>query len=155
MSEEKPEGKKSWFGRVASWIDKKVDNFLHGSPKWGKTHAGGMARLGLSEIRGALYADSNIAQPTDYGVFGKATPGETADLRRDESPSLDSNQEKKLGPSHPIVEAQPSQETPVAEPKQPEQEVVTSWGSSKLEQCNRELSARQSIEPDHEKDLDR
>jgi hypothetical protein len=45
-------------------------------PKVGAGHLKAMARQGLKEIRGALYAHSNVAQPTEYGMFGTATPGE-------------------------------------------------------------------------------
>lgn len=47
-----------------------------GEPKIGAGHASAMFRQGLKEIRGALYAHSNVAQPTEYGMFGTATPGE-------------------------------------------------------------------------------
>jgi hypothetical protein len=52
-----------------------------------------MLKLGLSELRAAFYPGSNIAQPTEYGVFGKETPGEVADMRegdrvRDEERSV-------------------------------------------------------------------
>jgi hypothetical protein len=45
-------------------------------PKIGAGHLKAMARQGLKEIRGALYTHSNVAQPTEYGMFGTATPGE-------------------------------------------------------------------------------
>lgn len=44
----------------------------------GSGHVRAMARLGLAEIRAALYPESNIAQPTEYGLFGRETPGEVA-----------------------------------------------------------------------------
>lgn len=50
-------------------------------PKIGVGHASAMFRQGLSEIRGALYNDSNVAQPTQYGIFGTKTPGEVAQDR--------------------------------------------------------------------------
>jgi hypothetical protein len=46
----------------------------------------GMGRLGLDEFRGAFYVDSNIAQPTDYGIWGVATSGEIAESRRFRDP---------------------------------------------------------------------
>ena len=48
--------------------------------KIGSGHAKAMFRQGLAELRGALYADSNVAQPTEYGVYGKETPSEVACL---------------------------------------------------------------------------
>src|SRR5258708_7809579 len=46
-------------------------------------------RQGVREMRGALYPESNIAQPTDYGIWGVATPGEVAESRRDDALDLD------------------------------------------------------------------
>lgn len=148
MSDAQAEEKKSLLGKIGGYIKEKVNDFMSG-PKWGQTHAGGMARQGLAELRGAFYPESNIAQPTDYGVFGRATPGETADLRRDEAPSLDSNQEKTVEPSQRISAPELNAGNGVAEPKQAEQD-VTSWGRSKLEQCNKELSSRESMEPERD-----
>lgn len=51
--------------------------------KIGSGHAKAMARQGLAELRAAFYPNSNIAQPTEYGVFGRETPGEIADGRED------------------------------------------------------------------------
>ena len=50
-------------------------------------------RQGLAEFRAALpYADSAIAQNTDYGMIGVATPGEVADARREDAEQqLDEN----------------------------------------------------------------
>ena len=60
--------------------------------KIGDGHAAAMGRMGLAELRSALYPESNVAQPSaEYGVFGKPTPGETADAREaqaDEKSSL-------------------------------------------------------------------
>ncbi len=61
--------------------------------KIGSGHVRAMAKLGLAEIRGALYPGSNVAQPTEYGVFGKETPGEVSQMRdtdkgHDEEPSI-------------------------------------------------------------------
>jgi hypothetical protein len=50
--------------------------------KIGAGHAAGMARQGLRELRQALYPESNVAQQTDYGIWGVATPGEVAESRR-------------------------------------------------------------------------
>jgi hypothetical protein len=41
-------------------------------------------RQGLRELRAALYPESNVAQPAEYGMYGTKTPGEIADDRRDE-----------------------------------------------------------------------
>jgi hypothetical protein len=52
-------------------------------PKYGAGHLEAMINLGLNELRGAVYPESNVAQPPEYGVFGRPTPGEIADGRRE------------------------------------------------------------------------
>lgn len=62
--------------------------------KIGAGHASAMFRQGLAELRGALYPESNVAQPTVYGIYGTKTPGEVmqdkqGDVRDpDERPSI-------------------------------------------------------------------
>lgn len=64
------------------------------NPKIGAGHASAMFRQGLAELRGALYPESNVAQPAQYGLYGTRTPGEVmqdkqADVRDpDEQPSI-------------------------------------------------------------------
>lgn len=68
-----------------------MKNQDRGQGKIGSGHLRAMGKLGLAEIRGALYPSSNVAQPTEYGVFGKETPAEISQLRehnRDEEPSI-------------------------------------------------------------------
>jgi hypothetical protein len=48
------------------------------SEKLGSEHASGMFRQGLRELRSAMYTESNVAQQSEYGVFGTKTPGEVA-----------------------------------------------------------------------------
>jgi hypothetical protein len=43
-------------------------------PKICTGHASAMLRQGLSELRAALYTDSNVAQPVQYGLYGTRTP---------------------------------------------------------------------------------
>ena len=50
--------------------------------KIGEGHAGAMFRQGLRELRGTLYPESNVAQQTEYGMFGTETPGEVAEARK-------------------------------------------------------------------------
>jgi hypothetical protein len=66
------------------------------TPKIGAGHASGMFRQGLRELRGAFYPESNVAQQTDYGIWGVATPGEVAESRRDDARGMD--EEGKKGP---------------------------------------------------------
>ncbi len=49
--------------------------------KIGDGHVSAMGRQGLKELRSALYTQSNVASPTEYGVYGTKTPGEVADSR--------------------------------------------------------------------------
>jgi hypothetical protein len=72
--------------------------------KIGSGHLRGMAKLGLSELRGALYPNSNVAQPTEYGIFGKETPGEVADLRESD-PKRDEERTSILGEREKTAEA--------------------------------------------------
>lgn len=55
------------------------------TPKIGAGHASAMWRQGLAELRAAFYPESNIAQPTQYGIYGTLTPGEVADSRKPEA----------------------------------------------------------------------
>lgn len=65
-------------------------------PKIGEGHASAMLRQGLKELRGALYPDSNVVQPTEYGVYGTKTQGEIADERSgiDRKSTLDAHVER-------------------------------------------------------------
>jgi hypothetical protein len=55
-------------------------------PKIGAGHASAMARLGLAELRAAfVVSDSNIVQPSPYGIYGTKTPGEVQEERRSSS----------------------------------------------------------------------
>lgn len=65
--------------------------------KAGAGHAAAMWRLGLREIREVGNPGGNVAQPSEYGLYGTMTPGEVAESRRgderdleDESPNRDS-----------------------------------------------------------------
>ena len=67
------------LGQIAGDLWNKV-------PKVGVGTWGAMVRQGFKEIRAALYPDSNIAQPTEHGIYGTATQGEIAQNRREEQP---------------------------------------------------------------------
>lgn len=65
------------------------------SQKIGAGHASAWLRLGLAEIRAAAtFSESNIIQPSPYGIYGVATPQEVlADKQgevreQDEQPSI-------------------------------------------------------------------
>jgi hypothetical protein len=45
-------------------------------PKIGAGHAEAMWRQGLAELRGAFYAESNVAQPAQMGLYGTSTQRE-------------------------------------------------------------------------------
>ncbi len=57
--------------------------------KIGAGHASAMLRQGWREIRAAVYAESNVAQPAEYGLYGTRTPGEVAESRRADSMDLE------------------------------------------------------------------
>lgn len=57
-----------------------------GRPKIGAGHAAAMFRLGVHELGAAVTAESNIAQPTEMGVFGTKTPGEIWADRQETAP---------------------------------------------------------------------
>lgn len=88
------------------------------SPKLGAGHASAMFRQGLAELRAAIYPESNVAQPTVYGMAGTKTPGEVmqdkqGELRDpDERPSI---LDEKLA----LATARDSREP---EPREPEKD---------------------------------
>jgi hypothetical protein len=59
--------------------------------KIGSGHFRGMMKQGLAELRAAMYPESNVAQPTELGIFGRETPGEVAMSRE----GLDAEQEPR------------------------------------------------------------
>jgi hypothetical protein len=62
--------------------------------KIGAGHASAMARLGLKELRSAAYPESNVAQPSEYGLYGTRTPGEVAEARRSDERDLEEEKPK-------------------------------------------------------------
>ena len=72
--------------------------------KIGTGHASAMFRQGLRELRGALYPESNVAQPAEYGIVGTLTPGEVAEGRR----NLEQNLEQEGSKSDSILESRMS-----------------------------------------------
>lgn len=59
------------------------------TPKIGAGHAQAWLRQGLKELRGALYPESNVAQPAEYGLYGTRTPGEVAESRREDAKDME------------------------------------------------------------------
>jgi hypothetical protein len=57
--------------------------------KIGEGHAAAMARLGLRELRAAMYPSGNVAQQSEYGLYGTLTPGEVAESRRNDGRDLE------------------------------------------------------------------
>ena len=66
------------------------------SPKIGAGHVAAMGRQGLRELRGALYPDSNVAQPPEYGLYGTMTPGEIAEDRKTTEPQIGPDEERSV-----------------------------------------------------------
>lgn len=70
--------------------------------KIGDGHLAAMARLGVHELRNAMYADSNVAQRHgEYGIYGNATPQEIVAARQGkdadkDGPELGDQQESVL-----------------------------------------------------------
>lgn len=80
-------------------------------PKWGSGHASGMYRQGLAELRAAMYPESNVAQPTVYGIAGTKTPGEVMQDKQGESRDPDENPsilDERMKQVDQQIEAQPS-----------------------------------------------
>lgn len=50
-------------------------------PKFFAGHTNAMWRQGLAELRGALYNESNVAQPSQPGLYGTKMPGEVMNDR--------------------------------------------------------------------------
>lgn len=59
------------------------------STKVGTGHAAAMFRQGLSELRAAIYTESNVVQPGQYGLYGTRTPGEVQLSRKAESRDIE------------------------------------------------------------------
>lgn len=53
-------------------------------PKIAAGHAQAMFRQGLTELRAAIYPESNVAQPSVYGIAGTRTPGEVMQEKQGE-----------------------------------------------------------------------
>lgn len=70
-------------------------------PKIGAGHAKAMFRLGLKELQQVFAPDSNIVQPSEYGIAGTLTPGEVAQGRGSD-PAYD-QQHGVHGPSEPTT----------------------------------------------------
>ncbi len=85
-------------------------------PKIGAGHASAMFRQGLAELRAALYPESNVAQPPQYGIYGTKTPGEVmqekqSDVRDpDEQPSILNERLKQAEKERDPREPEPQQE---------------------------------------------
>lgn len=71
-------------------------------PKIGAGHASAMFRLGLRELRAVFFPESNVAQQSEYGVFGTRTPGEIAAARRDDPGVQRLEQEPKAASNPPV-----------------------------------------------------
>ncbi len=90
------------------------------APKIGAGHASAMFRQGLAELRAALYPESNIAQPTVYGVAGTKTPGEVMLDKQGESRDPD---ERPSILSEKLKEAEQQRDADRGrEPEPPQQE---------------------------------
>lgn len=138
--------------KFQQFVQKQKDNLKF--KQWEKAHGNAMARQGVAELRAAFYPESNIAQPTDYGMWGKSTPGETADQRSTELVQRDGNEER-------VVDVQPSNndqglsaENSHDPAKDSGEEKVTSWG--KFKERIQKMFNRNAVEQErNEPELDR
>jgi N-methylhydantoinase A/oxoprolinase/acetone carboxylase beta subunit len=53
-------------------------------------------RMGLRELRGAIYPDSNVAVQSEYGMYGTQTPGEIASDRQNDRSESTLEEEKSM-----------------------------------------------------------
>jgi hypothetical protein len=71
---------------------------------FGSGAIGAYWRMGLAELRNVLYQESPIAVPTDYGMWGTATPSEAAaprmgaDQAKDDKDSVVNERLQQIGP---------------------------------------------------------
>ncbi|MBE7508553.1 MAG: hypothetical protein HS101_20035 [Planctomycetia bacterium] len=85
-------------------------------PKIGAGHAQAMFRQGLTELRAALYPESNVAQPSVYGIAGTRTPGEVMQEKQgelrdpDEKPSILGERLKQVERETNVREPEPERE---------------------------------------------
>lgn len=85
-------------------------------PKIGAGHAQAMFRQGLTELRAALYPESNVAQPSVYGIAGTRTPGEVMQEKQgelrdpDEKPSILDERLKQAEREANVREPEPERE---------------------------------------------
>lgn len=87
--------------------------------KWGSENLSAMGRQGLSELRGAMYADSNVAQPPQPGIYGTKSQGEVADSRRADGAERDHEPASQLESKLQELDAQQEREAPEPEREEP------------------------------------
>jgi hypothetical protein len=80
------------------------------APKIGAGHASAMFRQGLSELRAALYPESNVAQPAQYGLYGTRTPGEVMQERGSDARDVDEQPRSALAEAVERAEKEPTRE---------------------------------------------
>lgn len=90
--------------------------------KIGAGHLSAMARLGLAELRSAMYTQSNVVQQhSPYGVWGTKTPGEVMQDREgetrdpDERPSILNERLKQVEQTIAEQDVQFDRQTPEPE----------------------------------------
>jgi hypothetical protein len=92
-------------------------------PKMGAGHFSAMARLGLAELRAAaVFSESNIVQPSPYGIYGTKTPGEVQEERKSSSKDAGDEQPSVLNGRGMDADKDASGEDRDPEPPQPERD---------------------------------
>lgn len=79
-------------------------------PPIGAGHFQAWMRQGLKELRGALYPESNVAQPVEHGMYGTVTPGEVRDQRREEARGVEEDKGSVLADREQQAEARAREE---------------------------------------------
>jgi hypothetical protein len=90
------------------------------TPKISAGHASAIARLGLAELRAALYSESNIAQSAQYGIFGTRTSGEVVQERGTWGRDLDEQQPSAI--AERVQCGQGADKVPEHETREPDRE---------------------------------
>ena len=64
--------------------------------KFGEGVLAAYGRQGIAELRAAASFHTSIEQPTDYGMWGVATPGEAAQARNADDKAIDADKHSSL-----------------------------------------------------------
>lgn len=116
----------TWLEKAAEVAKERATELWNSIPKVGVGHAGAMWRQGWKELRGAFFPESNVAQPTEIGMYGTATQSEVSAERREAAriapPPADEFSKQRPtvhGPSVTAVSTPPPPSPPSPVPQEP------------------------------------